>query len=201
MLKNWGKANKWEEEWWGNCVNTLGEETKQLLYAQKMGLITAPTFKTPYRFDLQGKSVLDIGGGPVSILLKCENVNGMVIDPLKFPEWVLSRYKEAGIKFSCMKGEEAEPEKPFHEVDEVWIYNVLPHCENPKKIIENAKELGKLIRIFEWIDTPTNIGHIHTLTEENLNKWLKGEGKVEQIKSQNTCFGKAYYGIFPTKRN
>jgi len=195
MSKDWQKATDWEKDWWGNCVNTFSEETKQLLYAQKMGLITAPTIKTPYRFDLQEKSVLDIGGGPVSLLLKCENfAEAIVFDPINFPQWVWQRYKKAGIAFFCMKGEEI-PTKLI--VDEVWIYNVLPHCEDPKKIIENAKKIGKLIRIFEWIDTPIGAGHINSITEEKLNKWLNGEGKVEQLKG--IAHGKAYYGVFPTK--
>ena len=34
----WTTANKWESEWWGDCLNTLNEETKQIVYAKKMGL-------------------------------------------------------------------------------------------------------------------------------------------------------------------
>jgi len=202
MLKNWQKASDWEREWWGNCVNTLGEETKQLLYAQKMGLITAPTIKTPYRFEIGNISVLDIGGGPVSLLLKCQehlpkspNRRWIVIDPIDFPEWVKKRYEIAGIEFYNHKGEELESLKLTF--DEVWIYNVLPHCENPKKIINNAKKIAKLIRIFEWIDTPIGAGHISSITEEKLNEWLDGEGKVEQLKG--IAHGKAYYGVFPTR--
>ena len=29
MITEWKKAAEWEREWWGNCVNTLGEEMKQ----------------------------------------------------------------------------------------------------------------------------------------------------------------------------
>jgi len=203
MSKEWEKSIEWEEEWWGNCVNTLGEEVKQLLYAQKMGLITAPTFKTPYRFELNGISVLDIGGGPVSLLLKCENGGHLVVsDPLPVPNWVKERYDAAGIIFYEIKGEDLLKEREeFNSkliFDEIWIYNVLPHCENPKKIIENAKQIGKLIRIFEWIDTPIGKGHLSSLTEKELNEWLGGEGKVEQL--NGIAHGKAYYGVFPIKK-
>ena len=34
----WDDDQQWESEWWGNCVNTYAEETKQLTYAEKMGL-------------------------------------------------------------------------------------------------------------------------------------------------------------------
>lgn len=195
---NWKKSQKWEKEWWGTCQNTFGEELKQLLYADRMGLKTFHDGKSPFNLDMEGKSVLDIGGGPASLLLKCVNVTGVVIDPLKFPRWVYSRYKKAGIQVFRYKGDEMEWfTKPF---DEAWIYNVLQHTESPEKVIEYAKKAAKLIRIFEWIDTPINEGHISTLTEKKLNKWLGGEGKVEELKGENTCFGRAYYGVFATKK-
>jgi len=69
----WQQAQEWEFGWWGNCVNTYGEETKQLLYAARMGLTAFHDGKSPFNFDLGGASVLDIGGGPSSLLLKCTN--------------------------------------------------------------------------------------------------------------------------------
>jgi 2-polyprenyl-3-methyl-5-hydroxy-6-metoxy-1,4-benzoquinol methylase len=189
----WKQDQQWEGRWWNTCQNTFYEEQKQFVYAEKMGLKRVPNEKTPYRFDLRGKKVLDIGCGPISLLLKCDNVEGTAIDPLKFPNWVAKRYKTAGIKYKQVKGEEIE-ERGY---DEILIYNVLQHTENPQKIIENAKKAGKLIRIFEWIDLPVCEGHPQTLTELKLNKWLGGEGKVE-ILNDRGCRGKAYYGIFQT---
>jgi len=192
--ERWLKAQRWETNWWGNCISTFGEETKQLLYARKMGLMFHHDGKSPYNIDMQGKRVLDIGGGPCSLLLKCVNVKGKAIDPLCPPLWVLGRYASAGIGYQMTAAENINE----NDWDEVWIYNVLQHVEDPEKVIANAKRAGKLIRIFEWIDTPTNQGHPHSLTEECLNKWLGGEGKVEVLKGENTCSGKCYYGIFPT---
>jgi len=34
----WQDDNEWERNWWGNCINTYWEETKQCIYASKMGL-------------------------------------------------------------------------------------------------------------------------------------------------------------------
>lgn len=39
-------------------------------------------------------------------------------------------------------------------------------------------------------------GHPHNLTEEKLNTWFKGYGKVEHMTGQNGCKGQCYYGIF-----
>lgn len=191
-MSNWEEAQAWEADWWGNCLNTYGEEHKQLVYARKMGLELSPTPKTRYSFDLKGISVLDIGGGPVSLLLKCRNRGKcIVVDPLPIPEWAILRYEAADIVFSPLPAEVLD-EKDF---DEVWIYNVLEHTQDPRKIIQNAKRAGKLIRVFQWLDTHIVPGHIHTITEEQMNEWLGGEGRVEVL-NQNECRGKAYYGVF-----
>lgn len=196
MDDTWKKAQAWELDWHGNCVNSYYEEQKQLVYAQKMGLVRSPTPKTPYNFDLKGASILDIGGGAYSLLLKCVNHKDcLVTDPLmyKFPEWVRGRYKSANIIYLDTAGEKLViGDKLF---DEVWIYNVLEHTYDPKKIIKNALELGKIIRIFEWLDTPSTEGHPQTLRENELNEWLGGEGKTEVINREGTK-GKCYYGIF-----
>jgi len=204
----WKLAQAWELDWHGNCINSFHEEEKQLVYAEKMGLIRTPLPKTPYNFDLEGKSILDIGGGAYSLLLKCVNYAVCdevtvpvknaewckVIDPLmaKYPRWVRDRYSTAHIHISDEVGESIIGKMIF---DEVWIYNVLEHTKEPKKVIENALELGNIVRIFEWVGTTTNIGHPHSLNKKQLDKWLGGEGKVENI-SHNGAVGTAYYGIF-----
>ena len=171
--------------------NSYYEEEKQLIYASKMGLTLTPNEYTPYRIDMESKRVLDIGGGPVSLLLKCFNVEGHVIDPLPVPLWVKDRYESQGIELHMIKAEDL-PEDNF--ADEAWIYNCLQHTDNPKDIIDAVRKVAKIIRIFEWIDTPINDGHIHTLTESKLNKWLGGEGKVEVL--TGAARGKCYYGVF-----
>ena len=190
---------QWELSWWGDCRNTFGEEYKQILYAQKMGLQLYHNKKSPYNIKLEGDSILDIGGGPTSLLLKVDRFEkAMVIDPLmdKYPQWIRDRYKSSFIDFQSIKGEDLDQLKNTY--DEVWIYNVLQHVEEPYKIIKLAQRIGKLIRIFEWVETETNIGHPHSLSEKQLNEWLHGEGKTEQLTGQSNCYGKCYYGIFPT---
>jgi 2-polyprenyl-3-methyl-5-hydroxy-6-metoxy-1,4-benzoquinol methylase len=184
---NWDNAQKSELKYWGNCVNTYTEETKQLFYIKKMGI----TVDSNNWIDLQGKSILDIGGGPVSILLKAWNGSKTVVDPMDMEKWVQLRYELSGIKYIQQKAEE-----PIEgQFDEVWIYNVLQHCENPKKVIENAKKISKLIRIFEWVNIPTDDKHIQILKEEELDKWLGGYGKTEEI-NEFYCYQHSYYGVF-----
>src|SRR3974390_1550407 len=102
----WEQDQQWESEWWGNCLLTFCEETKQISYAHRMGLVNTPQGELWPVYDMQGRSVLDIGGGPVSILLKAINVtNPTVVDPCSFPDWVSARYEAAGIHYVKEPGE------------------------------------------------------------------------------------------------
>lgn len=201
MTEKWEQAQSWESDWWGNCGNTYGEEEKQWLYARKMllGDRMWHNRKSPYNIKMDGKTVIDIGGGPASLLLKCTGlVRGVVIDPLKVPTWVEMRYEEAGLEYIQMPAEELFDQMiEFHQpFDEAWIYNCLQHTQDPQKIIDNAFKVAKVVRIFEWLETRINEGHPHTFTKEMLDKMLGGEGKVSLLKGEAHCFGKAYHGLF-----
>lgn len=192
---SWEHDQEFERSWWGDCSNTFTEETKQLTYAYKMGLhCYSNNGKWPC-YDLAGKSVLDIGGGPTSLLLKCENRHNWscrIVDPCNYPSWVQSRYDTAKIRYSQLRGEDLET-LPIY--DEVWVYNVLQHTQDPELIIKNAKQIAPVLRIFEWIDLPAHEGHPQELKEHDLNNWIDGEGTTEEL-NENGCHGRAYYGVF-----
>jgi hypothetical protein len=189
----WNDDQEWERQWWNFCCNTFGEETKQLGYAKRMGLVAKEVFGHYPVYDLGGASVLDIGGGPVSLLLKCVNFkNSVVVDPCDYPEWVEERYAQCEIEYLKIAGEKIRFDRVFSEV---WCYNVLQHVQNPEKIIKNAKKYGKIIRIFEWVNMKKSIGHPQELKEYLLNEWLGGIGKTEQL-AEGGLHGLAYYGIF-----
>lgn len=198
MMTDWQVAQRWEKVWWAACANTFGEEEKQLLYAKRMGLEFFHDGRSPYNFDLCGKAVIDIGGGACSLLLKCVNVRGTVVDPIleKLPNWVQARYDHVNVQtYPNLAGEDLPD---WFDFDEVWIYNTLQHVKDPEAVIENARQAGKLIRLFEWVDTPVNEGHLHSLSEVQLNEWLGGEGRIEELNGEANCHGRCYYGVFPT---
>lgn len=191
---SWTEDSKWESDWWGNCVNTTREELLQFSYAKRMELETFYDGRSPYNIDLCGRSILDIGGGPVSMLLKCVHGGTLtVIDPCSYPVWVEMRYGAANINYHRIKAEDFT--MPGQEYSEAWIYNVLQHTVDPVKIIQNVKSCAKVIRIFEFIDAGTGPGHPHELTEAKLNEWLGGKGTVEMI-DEHGAVGKCYYGVF-----
>ena len=176
-----------EESYWGNCCNTFDEDQKHFVYAKCMGLK-----QKHFSFDVENKSILDIGGGPTSMLLKTVNLKkGKVIDPIDYPYWTKLRYESKNIFVQVELGENVK-ESGW---DEVWIYNVLQHTENPEKIINNAKRAAKTLRIFEWIDIPAHEGHPHELNMQSLNSWIGQSGQVINL-AESHCYGKAYFGVF-----
>lgn len=177
-----------EKEYWGNCANTFDEDQKHYVYARYMGLI-----QQHYSFDVGNKSILDIGGGPSSMLLKCINLkNGKVIDPIQFPLWTKLRYNSHNIDVEVEYGENVS-ETGW---DEVWLYNCLQHAVDASKIILNAKNSARVLRIFEWIDIPPHEGHPIELTKRNLDEWIGLPGSGVVTLAEQGCYGKAYYGIF-----
>ena len=190
----WEESQQFESAFWGNCCNTYVEEQKQHTYAQYMGLKLQQAGPCGLGYDMGGKAVIDLGAGPTSMLLKCINVKGTVVDPCTFPDWVYRRYSYAGLQSLIMPAEEVS--RSSREFDEAWIYNVLQHTKEPWTIIEQCKKHSKSLRIFEWIDFPAYEGHPHALTKEGLESWIGQQGGTVVLNGENGCWGRALYGHF-----
>lgn len=185
-MEKWRKALREEIIWWGNCTNTANEEAKQMFYAKHMGLWRYKVSGRPYfaaPLDLQGKSVLDIGGGPVSLLLRCRNRGqSVVLDPAVWPQWVMDRYAAAGIRYIPVMAEAIEDLGA--KFDEAWIYNTLQHVQDPEKVVAVALKHGRTVRIFEWLEIATDDKHLHYLTAEFMDRCLGTKGKVLQLRGE-----------------
>jgi hypothetical protein len=176
-----------ESQYWGDCCNTFDEDQKHYVYARYMGLK-----QVGYSFDVAGARIIDIGGGPTSMLLKTINLGaGLVVDPLEYPRWTYARYAEKGINCLVFRGEDAIEEG----YDECWIYNCLQHTDDPEKIIQNAFNAAKTLRIFEWVDVPAHDGHPIELTSSKLDEWIGKAGQTIQL-AESGCFGKAYFNTY-----
>lgn len=205
----WDQSQELERQWWGDCRNTFAEELKQVAYARRMGIqrierTADGTIAVFPSFEGMGKDIVDIGGGPVSMLLKTYGAQyAMVVDPCVYPDWVRERYSLAGITSLRAKGEDFTPDRGW-EFDEAWIYNVLEHTEDPQKVIENARSVAEVVRVFEWVDYPHDDVHDemhpHHLTAASLDEWLGGKGTVEPnvrlLTFTDEIPGTAYYGVF-----
>jgi 2-polyprenyl-3-methyl-5-hydroxy-6-metoxy-1,4-benzoquinol methylase len=175
----------YERSFWNDCRNTYSEESKQIAYAQKMGLQISE--QTPWILELEGKKILDIGGGPTSLLLKTYGLaRAKVIDPLQYPTWIYNRYDTANIEWQIEYGEYITEDAD--SFDEVWIYNVLQHTRSPEKIIDNAKKIAPVIRMFEWINLPAYEGHPQALTKERLDTALGAIGSIGKADDGTDCY-------------
>ncbi len=181
MTQDWNETQKHEADYWGNCLGMTawGEFCKQEMYGREMGLFS--DYGTPDGdLDLQGKDVLDVGGGPVSMTLRCINAGQRIVaDPCQWPASVLRRYDYYGIQFLRTAGEDLDQRflDSRTSFDEVWIYNVLQHVQDPEKVIDNAVARiapGGVLRMFEWCYIPADKCHPHVLTPELLLNALQG---------------------------
>ena len=178
---------EFERQFWGDCCNTFGEDRKHYVYARFMELVPSG-----FHFDAKGKRILDIGGGPTSMLLKCTNLGGgLVVDPICYPQWTVARYATKNIRVQVSGGEDVDE----RDWDEAWIYNCLQHTEDPKRIIKNALRAAPVLRLFEWIDIPAHEGHPVMLTKELLDEWIGHEGIVCEL-NESGCVGKAYANVW-----
>jgi hypothetical protein len=190
----WSEAQTAEAEWWGTCANTYAAESMQLIMADWMGLDRAG-----YTIKTSG-TVVDIGGGPASLLLKARGYDRAgVVDPCAYPWWTRARYDTAGIEIWRSTGEQFVTYRPI-DVDEIWIYDTLQHVQDPEAIVRGAVEMAATVRLFEWIGFETNDCHIHTLSEERIQEWAWDagatvDGAVEDIEwdAQNLL---GYHGVF-----
>jgi hypothetical protein len=177
-----------ESQYWGDCCNTFDEDQKHYVYARYMGLK-----RVGYSFDVSGALIVDIGGGPTSMLLKTINLcrGSLVVDPLQYPSWTYKRYDAKGIASRIGRGEDMFDTG----YDEAWIYNCLQHTDDPELIIENALKSAKTLRIFEWVNVPPHDGHPIELTKLRLDAWIGKVGQTIQL-AESGCFGRAYFNTY-----
>lgn len=181
-IEEWQAGNAKEHAWWGDCTNTADEEKKQEIYVEHMGLNEYRQGNLGWLSEplwLEGKSVLDIGGGPVSLLLKCKNLGrAVVLDPGHWPDWVMGRYEAAGIGYVRELAEDADLGVVF---DEVWLYNVLQHVRDPAQVIGTALKHGHTVRVWEWLGGEANESHPHILSKVFLDGCLGTSGRKRKM--------------------
>jgi hypothetical protein len=189
-------SDAYNDDWWQGCVNTFAEEQKQIRKLELMGV--QPIHQEyPYRwpvYDLAGRSVLDLGGGPVSPLLKAVNAGDRaVLDPGQYPGWVWDRYMAAGI---VTFRQAAESFVSVGGWDEVWIMNTLRHTVDPEECVGTARLCADhCVRVCEWVNEPLSRDEGQVLTEAQLDAWLGREGRVFGWLQENGTTSELYVGV------
>lgn len=159
--EEWQKAQEWEKDWW------LGDNpSRDLVYEQKkQDMMLALLGVT--KMGWPGKSVIDVGGGPISPLLRHPAKKRTVLDPLDFGDFEAG-YTAAGIKRFFVPLEGADGIKGIGKYDEVLMLNVLQHVRDPEACMRSALKLAPVLRIFDWCETAVSEGHIHILSVARL---------------------------------
>lgn len=168
----WEKAQQSERDWWGTEPQPHWQEeiTKQETYARLMGL--------PYDLNMGTKTILDVGCGPVSMLLRARHGGAVGVDPLLMSEETKAKYVAANVALHLCKAEDFEPGGRF---DEGWLYNCLQHVDDPNKVMAMLLRSVDSVRIFEWIDIAPYEAHPHMLTVKQFERWLPPDEWVPSI--------------------
>jgi 2-polyprenyl-3-methyl-5-hydroxy-6-metoxy-1,4-benzoquinol methylase len=176
----WQEAQKHEKQYWGTCqgMTAWGEFCKGEMYGREMRLFEDYGTLNGELY-MPGKTVLDVGGGPISMTLRCIGAKRLVVaDPCEWPPSVHRRYANYKIEFIQAPGEALGSQHLGNALfDEVWLYNVLQHVQDPAKVVANAVACVSphgVLRIFEWLYIPADDCHPHVLTPEGLLNWLRG---------------------------
>jgi len=138
--------------------------------------------------DIKGKVIAEIGPADIPGLYYCKGAqNSFVIEPM--PSDILPKL---GIKIRKTKAEKID----YSKVDEVWLFNVLQHVENPSLIVQKVKK-AKVVRWFEPVEQGTDACHLHNLTHEMFVDWF-GVSNWYTAKSDVQAFHTApcSYGIY-----
>lgn len=125
--------------------------------------------------DLTPVIVAEFGSGPLGMILETPlaALGSYAIDPLTFLDEDEARYTKAGMQRVVAPGEAIPDGLTF---DEAWICNCLQHTIDPDAVIRAALRATQAVRVFEWVDVPTDALHLHTLTEGQITGPLTQAG-------------------------
>ncbi len=188
---NWTEAQIYERNWWLTEINQHDwEQAKSDLVA---GFIRVSEGRPNHR-------VIDIGSGPFSLLQRIPVKSGTALDPLDFGH-LEEGYQHVGIHRIIKRAEDLS--KNDGHWDEAWIYNCLQHVESPERVLNAAKEVADLVRIFEWVNIQPYLGHLHQITAEQIRSafrdWRTHLECVGALNSSGLC-GDFFVGIWEKDR-
>lgn len=117
--------------------------------------------------------VAELGCGPVGMVLETSVAakGSLAVDPLTFLPEDEARYAKAG-----MVRVTAPAETIAAAFEEAWVCNCLQHVQDPDAVMAVAVRATKAVRVFEWVDVPTDRLHLHTITEGRITGPLTQAG-------------------------
>lgn len=135
--KRWELAQNYEFNWWKKRKDVIGVD----YYRNSAEEIR--NFYSESKVLEKNTGILEIGSGATGILtFLIESEQRFAIDPLEsYYSTVFSNLRDKTVKYFNAKGENL----PFEDkkFDLVIIDNVLDHCENPSKVMNEAVRVLK----------------------------------------------------------
>lgn len=208
--EQWKIANIAESNYWEIFTCELETFKYQEQYIDAMGIRNDYFHAPDNSLNMSGLNVLDIGGGPSSILLRTNHLRGnqheglnagVVIDPLLISEHQRLRYDYYGIKFIQDQAENID--QYYSEngyFDECFIYNCLQHVLDPVKILDKATLVSKRIRIAEPLNIPTDHMHLHMFNKQYFDNYFSENiFEVHEVNVEKIGSCDHYVGLFTVK--
>jgi SAM-dependent methyltransferase len=181
----WHIAQEYEKEWWKRRSSHIDFQFYKN-YADEMRQFCDNRIKFSKR-----TKILEIGSGAAGILtFITESEERYAVDPLEYfyssvPEF--KKKRDANVKYLTAKGEDLSFSKNFFDL--IIMDNVLDHCDDPEKVIYEAKRVlrdggliyfkqntyhiwGKFIRVIMEKMT-IDKGHPFTFSKNDINNLLK----------------------------
>lgn len=138
MTTRWKLAQNYEKNWWSKHEQSIG-----ITYFENSASELREVYKKLSKLD-ENTRILEIGSGAFGIVnFISESKNRFGLDPLEYYYGSVAEFvdkREPGVSYSTGKGEEIPFDKSF---DIIILDNVLDHCENPKKVINEVMRLSK----------------------------------------------------------
>lgn len=184
---DWWKSHKGNADWYRSCAELVEAEVNPYLQIDK------------------DTKILEIGSGPAGPITFLNSKNKYAIDPLEYYFSSIKSYtdiRDPSVKYTTGKGEELPYESNFFDL--IIIDNVLEHCENSEKVldeIERAIKLGSVIFIrqhtYQWWgkqirslveSLQMDKAHAFTFTEKQMEDEFKNRGWIIRKKIAYSYF-------------
>lgn len=163
----WEIAQEAERGYWypgGDCSQLAERRARERGFqAWCAGLLGVP--------DAQPVSVLEIGAGPQGLLTRygASARAKIAVEPMRLTFADAEAYAAKGVERHEMSIERWHERNLETMVDEVWMTNVLQHVKHPEAVIVIARaHAARRVRLFEWVDEPVSVVHLHTIAAGDL---------------------------------
>lgn len=159
--KRWEEAQEYEKKYWEKRKNTnsKGYFEKSNKMKQELSNFISLTSKS---------KILQIGCGPDDVIHQWEEGERYGIDPQMDNYKQFGLLKEKGVKNIQGIGEKLPFKDNFFDL--IIINNVLDHCQNPKKVLE---EIKRCLRKNGLLYTETNVRPLYLLPLLKMVWWTK----------------------------